>query len=821
MASHNRRSTKFRQIQRKIQQLPSNSNPPIPEDTSASNDQHPVKVDFLMPQLSKQIQEREKHYSYVKELEMNNHSAKSQLTQLQKKVGELHTKEATLMDPTVLTRTRYAAPSDLISFDHTVVKSTSQPEPGETSDIDNMMRTVNLSSNTSSENHRCYACDLIDKMVEQNKLLREALAVCEKGKQRYASLYESTTDELQTAREEIKNAQKQARVFEDMCQRYGLREEQERNRRRTEMANIKKLLQSKEGGEGDESSLVSRLRRQLMKSLDSNRKLVAEISELHSENEAVSTKLTKLRNGMRKGFLHHKEEVEKRKAEKEKKKIETSNQTTQVEVAELSKSYTASIATEVDTGELMKYIMENGHVESFKTVGSQTGPEVAVNGNGKLEKHGSSGRGTSFFNASSSKSPKNKTGIGSQTPKSPRTPKTPKGRTILESKVLQMIYDILEKRCVTDSKAKADSEMMTMVAFMADYFSHKYGVAKLAAQQQANFLSSLLTYKDKNDRVRHFLTLLGEDHEEIFCEEISETYMDMIKGIMLYKNYEGISERLDDGIGNVKLTKKQCASAIFGQDAKLQNTATWKCPFLHKVIGAPQLRAFYNEHVSQVIASSSEKKPSVDFDEFSRAFMAMLITGLEKQLTNLRNIFKGADTDGNGMVDFNEFKKMLHTVTQSEEAAATAEKAREIFQLVNQTEEVNGEDDDPDGVVSPDALVTVLFNKSIFAVSPIETSRLKIAAAIATTLRKVSFARDQKLPEVAPLAEKEEMKNLLLLQQKNRRASILKSQARKEMEAKDDTIDPDDEVEGWDEVPDKLFRGKGGNDDKNLTIEVP
>ena len=83
----------------------------------------------------------------------------------------------------------------------------------------------------------------------------------------------------------------------------------------------------------------------------------------------------------------------------------------------------------------MKYIMENGHVESFKTVGSQTGPEVAVNGNGKLEKHGSSGRGTSFFNASSSKSPKNKTGIGSQTPKSPRTPKTPKGRTILESKV--------------------------------------------------------------------------------------------------------------------------------------------------------------------------------------------------------------------------------------------------------------------------------------------------------------------------------------------------------------------------------------------------
>ena len=100
-------------------------------------------------------------------------------------------------------------------------------------------------------------------------------------------------------------------------------------------------------------------------------------------------------------------------------------------------------------------------------------------------------------------------------------------------------------------------DKLTMLAFLQDHFSHKYGVAKLAMQQQANFIKSLHTYKENNSRVRHFLTICGELHEEIFCEEISTTYIDMIKGVMLFQNYEGISEKLDDGVGNIKLTKKQ------------------------------------------------------------------------------------------------------------------------------------------------------------------------------------------------------------------------------------------------------------------------
>lgn len=57
MASHNRRSTKFRQIQRKIQQQ---QQPPLHLPEPEDNEQHPVKVDYLMPEVEKQIQEREK-----------------------------------------------------------------------------------------------------------------------------------------------------------------------------------------------------------------------------------------------------------------------------------------------------------------------------------------------------------------------------------------------------------------------------------------------------------------------------------------------------------------------------------------------------------------------------------------------------------------------------------------------------------------------------------------------------------------------------------------------------------------------------------------
>jgi hypothetical protein len=109
----------------------------------------------------------------------------------------------------------------------------------------------------------------------------------------------------------------------------------------------------------------------------------------------------------------------------------------------------------------------------------------------------------------------------------------------------------------------------------------------------------------------------------------------MIKGIMMYNNFEGISEKLDDGLGNVKLAKKQCQCALFGKDAKIAQTNTWKCAFLMKVVGPPRIRAFYNVNVSQVIAAGAD---SIDFDAFSEALMTLVIEGLQEQIQKLKKV---------------------------------------------------------------------------------------------------------------------------------------------------------------------------------------
>ena len=106
-------------------------------------------------------------------------------------------------------------------------------------------------------------------------------------------------------------------MFEDTFKRYGIREAEAANRRKTEMLAMRKLLQSKDGS--DEASLISQLRKQLMQSLDRNKKLVMEVrtekprrrlvasvsditntpqvGDLHEQNTKLSTTIMKVRRG--------------------------------------------------------------------------------------------------------------------------------------------------------------------------------------------------------------------------------------------------------------------------------------------------------------------------------------------------------------------------------------------------------------------------------------------------------------------------------------------------------------------------------------------
>lgn len=179
-----------------------------------------------------------------------------------------------------------------------------------------------------------------------------------------------------------------------------------------------------------------------MQTLDQNKKLVMQVGDLHAQNTKLSATLTKLKPQRRDRLCEQRKGLNLVKH-----KVQTENQNTQVD-SELAFRYTNEAAIEVDTSDLKQYVMANGTNESFRSVGCQTGPEVQI----ICSKCNGKGGGTFFNQVSGSRTPKKSKRTGASTP---RSAKSPKGRTILEGKVLLMIYDILEKRCISDSTGKS------------------------------------------------------------------------------------------------------------------------------------------------------------------------------------------------------------------------------------------------------------------------------------------------------------------------------------------------------------------------------
>jgi hypothetical protein len=80
----------------------------------------------------------------------------------------------------------------------------------------------------------------------------------------------------------------------------------------------------------------------------------------------------------------------------------------------------------------------------------------------------------------------------------------------------------------------------------------------------------------------------------------------VIRATMNYKNYEGTSERLDDGIGQVKLTKKQAVCALLGKEGKISSLPSWDCDFLLNVAGVSGIKTFYEVNISKKVANSGD-----------------------------------------------------------------------------------------------------------------------------------------------------------------------------------------------------------------------
>jgi hypothetical protein len=278
---------------------------------------------------------------------------------------------------------------------------------------------------------------------------------------------------------------------------------------------------------------------------------------------------------------------------------------------------------------------------------------------------------------------------GAKTPKS-KGAKTPKARIILEAKVMQMMYEIIEKKVLFDeaelarNKAADEKGEAAKVVCLNDYlkihFTLKFGITGiLAQQQQANFIASLKVYKQHNPRIQHFLTMCGQLNEEVYCPEVEHVYLDAVRALMRYTNYEGISERLDDGIGQVKFGKKVAAEMVLGKDAKAGAHASWKCAFLNRMLGAGAVKQFYNANVAEKLTGSGD---TADFDEVMNALMNFMLEGLEKQLFRLKDEFdeeaEEVDDKGASVLKMEEFSRGLMKVMSAD---FSEEKAEELWAI--------------------------------------------------------------------------------------------------------------------------------------------
>ncbi|GMI35112.1 hypothetical protein TeGR_g5010 [Tetraparma gracilis] len=636
---------------------------------------------------------------------------------------------------TMASRSRYKMESDDLSLDGTLVSKMSDASPS--------AQTVPAPQHKHHHHHhnpnKCVSCDLVANFISQNDALRRSLAAALTEKTAHRLALKDALAQLEYSQAERAATQKQMQDVERLLDRYGaqLKEQEAQAVGREERR--RKEMEAEERRKDDE---LARLRKQLMEQFEANKRLVSENAELCDQTDQLKNTVTAMKG--------RRNALKKEQEEKSKTKVKIGmreDKTTQIAPGdEPGGGGTVEAGVGLDEeGEALLRAAElaakamSGQTQSKST---ETGPEVEVvcdkcDGKGGLavSTQAASGKGKR-----ETLSPKSKT---------PRALKTPKARVILEAKVLQVMYEILEKKILADESdivraltatpkkgggpvpVKAD---VGMNAFLTAHFTQKFGITgNMAAQQQANFVGSLNVYKQHNNRIQHFLALCGQLNSEVFCTAIEKLYLDVIRATMNYKNYEGTSERLDDGIGQVKLTKKQAVCALLGKEGKISSLPSWDCDFLLNVAGVSGIKTFYEVNISKKVANSGD---TIDFDEFANALVSLVLECLERQTFKLKEAFEGGmkDEEAAGLTRDETKEALKKILLEGEEGRYTDEVEAKIWKAAteNGTGEEVDENEDGETTVSPDGLVAAMFAENTFktVVANKNVSKLKLAGKL-------------------------------------------------------------------------------------------
>ena len=235
---------------------------------------------------------------------------------------------------------------------------------------------------------------------------------------------------------------------------------------------------------------------------------------------------------------------------------------------------------------------------------------------------------------------------------------------LTKDQCLDLIHDILEKKCVADSRdLEQGNELESMPEFMSNFFLQSYGLQKMADKKMEGFIGALYKYSHVNDRVSLFMTTIGMRHRSLYSRNIGDLIVRAL--IRAYKgDLLSIKESLDEnGVGKCTVPRKRAVEMVIGHRAKSDAPWDWDAPQLFQVATASKIEALL-EKIDRLPALESPSPPKaksgslVDLDA-----VLGLILGAYKdwyfevqiEFINAFNIF---DTDNNGL-ELPEFKVMV------------------------------------------------------------------------------------------------------------------------------------------------------------------
>merc|ERR1712185_552462 len=108
----------------------------------------------------------------------------------------------------------------------------------------------------------------------------------------------------------------------------------------------------------------------------------------------------------------------------------------------------------------------------------------------------------------------------------------PKKCSMLLKEVLEICYDVLEKKMLADVADEAKQNPKdSFPQYVSDYFVQKFGVKKIAMKKLGEFVGGVEHFARENARVELFGLLLGLERAETYTRHVSDAFFAVMRRV--------------------------------------------------------------------------------------------------------------------------------------------------------------------------------------------------------------------------------------------------------------------------------------------------